>query len=225
MLAALLDFGACANAVFDNKDYCPQEFQRALQLVKEAAIQSSVVEYLQRLRDLESNRPLPGGDYQQFHRVGLYREAIVRLSLGMVAMAANCNPRLDEGIRATWCDADLAILFRIVMQCQVIDDVLDYSQDMSAGLPSFLTACQSLPQAFELTRLAALGYADGRELPRTGDAFPLRLALFLVSTCAMLVIALGRWRQLFRLGAVTFSRRRRGENLREPATVAGVATN
>ena len=194
-LAALLDFGACANAAFDNKDCCQHEYRRTLQLLEGAGIRSSVVEYLRRLRDLESRRPLPGGDHGQFHKVALYREAVVRLSLGMVAATANVSQCLDEGIRATWCDADLNILFRIVMQCQIIDDVLDYSEDMSAGLPSFLTASQSLPQAFELSRLAALGYADNRDLPRTGDVFPLRSALFLVSTCTKLVLLLGRFRQ------------------------------
>ncbi len=71
---------------------------------------------------------------------------------------------------------------------------------MSGGLPSFLTASKSLPQAFELTRLAALGYADARDLPRTGLFFSLRLALFLVSTCTKLVIVLGRWKQRTHLG-------------------------
>jgi hypothetical protein len=197
ILAALLDFGACANAAFDNKDWRRHECRQTLQLLEEAGIRFSLVEYLRRLRDLESKRPLPGGDYGQFQRVGLYREAVVRLSLGMVATMANGQQCLDEGIRATHGEDALNILFRIVMQCQIIDDVLDYSKDMSAGLPSFLTAFKSLPQAFELTRLAALGYADDLDLPRTGDVFPLRSALFLVSTCTKLVIVLGRWRQRF----------------------------
>ena len=200
VLAALLDFGACANAAFDNKDLCRHECRETLQLLEEAGIGSSVVEYLRRLRDLESRRPLPGGDYRKFEKVRLYREAVVRLSLGMVAATANRNHYLDEAICATYCDADLNILFRIVMQCQIIDDVLDYTKDMSAGLPSFLTASKSLPQAFELTRMAALDYADGHELPRGGDVFALRSALFLVSTCAKLVIVLGRWRQRTHLG-------------------------
>jgi len=200
MLAALLDLGACANAAFDNKDCCQHECRTTLQLLEGAGIRSSVVEYLRRLRDLESRRPLPGGDHGQFQRVSLYREAVVRLSLGMVATTANVNRCLDEGIRATYCDPDLNILFRIVMQCQIIDDVLDYSKDMSAGLASFLTASKSLPEAFELIRLAALGYADERDLPRTGDGFPLRSALFLVSTCTKLVLFLGRWRQRPHLG-------------------------
>jgi hypothetical protein len=199
-LAALLDFGACANAAFDNKECCRHECRETLQLLEVAGVRSSVVEYLRRLRELESRRPLPGGDYRQFHKVRLYREAVVRLSLAVVATTASGDQCLGAGIRATYCDADLNILFRIAMQCQIIDDVLDYSRDMSAGLPSFLTASKSRPQACELTRLAALGYADDRDLPRTGDVFPLRLALFLVSTCTRLVIVLGRWRQRAHVG-------------------------
>jgi hypothetical protein len=194
MLAALLDFGACANAAFDNKDCRPCNCRTTMQLLEEPMIRTSVLEYLRRLRALESSRPLPGGGYGQFQSVSLYREAVVRLSLGMVATTADRNRCLDDAIRATYCDADLNILFRIVMQCQIIDDVLDYSKDMSAGLPSFLTASTSLPRAFELTRLAALDYADDRDLPRTGDMFPLRSALFLVSTCTRLIIVLARLR-------------------------------
>ncbi|HVX13014.1 MAG TPA: hypothetical protein VHC22_17655 [Pirellulales bacterium] len=193
-LATLLDFAACANAAFDGKDYSRRECRETLRLLEEAGIRAFVVEYLQRLWDLESSRPLPGGDDWRFRKVGSYREAVARLSLGMVAAAANDSLCLEEGIRATYCDPHLEILFRIVMQCQIIDDVLDYAQDTSARLPSFLTAAESLPRAFELTRLAALGYGDQRDLPRTGDSFPLRQALYLVATCTKLVIALGRWR-------------------------------
>ena len=166
----------------------------ALQLLEDAGIRSTLDEYLRTLGDLERRRPLPGGDYRQFQKVVLYREAVMRLSLGMAAATANVSQCLDDGIRATACDADLKILFRIAMQCQIIDDVLDYSQDLSVGLPSFLTACHSLPRAFDLTRLAALAYADDPDLPRIADLFALRSALVLVSTCAKLVIAFGRWR-------------------------------
>lgn len=203
-LAALLDFGACANAAFDYKACCRCELRATRQLLDEAGIGPSVDEYLQRLKWLECERPEPGGNDRQFQKVRLYREAVVRLSLGIVSATAYGHQRLDEEICATDYDADLNLLFRIVMQCQIIDDVLDYSSDLSAGLPSFLTACNSLSQAIELTRLAARDYADdralipdpspargeGRGLRRTGDLFPLRLALFLVSIVTRLVIVL-----------------------------------
>lgn len=195
ILATLLDFGACANAAFDNKVFCWKEYRATRRMLDAAGIRSSVVEFLRRFRELERIRPPPGGDPWHFQKVRAYREAVVRLSLGMVATTAIGNQCLDEGIRATYCDDDLKVLFRIVMQCQIIDDVVDYSKDTSAGLPSFLTATESLAHAFELTRLARLQYADDRDLPQTDDLFPLRLALLVVSACAKLVVLLGRWRQ------------------------------
>src|SRR5258707_10758804 len=53
MLAALLDFGACANADLDNKEFCRHEWRKTLQLLEEAGIRTSVIEYLRRLKDLE----------------------------------------------------------------------------------------------------------------------------------------------------------------------------
>lgn len=206
LLAALLDFGAWANAALDHKDCCRQEGRRTLGLLKAAGIRSSVVLYLQRLRAIELQRPLPGGDHWQFRQVELYRETVVRLSLGVVATIADCAGCLDEGVAATDSDADLNLLFRLVMQCQIIDDVVDYAHDLSAGLPSFLTASDSLAHAFEWTRLAILGYADGRDRSRLDGVWLLRLALWLVSSCTRLVIVLGRWRQ----GAKELARQRMG---------------
>lgn len=194
-LAALLDFGACANAALDDKHPSQHEFRTTLQLLEEAGIGSSLDDYLRRLARMETTRPLPGGDVGQFHKVMAYREAVVRLYLGMLAVTASVNQGLDEAIHSTVADPDLSMLFRIAMQCQIIDDVFDYSMDNSAGLPSVLTACKSLPRAFELTRLAARGYADQGDLPQTGDLLPFRIALRLVSTCTSLAIVLGRWRQ------------------------------
>ena len=96
---------------------------------------------------------------------------------------------------ATYCDADLNILFRIVMQCQIIDDVLDYAKDMSAGLPSFLTASKSLPQAFGTNSAGGTWLCRRARIAAKWRCVRARLALFLVSTCAKLVIVLGRWRQ------------------------------
>jgi hypothetical protein len=199
LLAAFLDFGACANAALDGKEYCQRECRSTLQLLEEAGIRTSVVEYLRRLRELEGERPTPEGDERCFQQVTSYREAVVRLSLGMAAATADRNHCLEEGIRATYYEADLNILFRIVMQCQIIDDVLDYAMDRSAGLPTFLTACKPLSQAMELTRVAALDYADVRTLPRIGNVVALRSALFLVSACTKLTIVLSRRRRRTRV--------------------------
>jgi hypothetical protein len=206
-LAALLDFGACVNAALDHKAKRWHERRVTRQLLEDAGIGLSVADYLQRLGNLERGRPLPGGDRWQFHKVRLYREAVVRLSLGMVGTVARGNQCLDEALAATHEDGDLNLLFRIVMQCQIIDDVLDYAQDRSAKLPSFLTACQSLPQALELTRLAARAYADDHHVARRADVFPLRAALYLMSMCAKLVVSLRFWFFLRRSEGLTVLRR------------------
>jgi hypothetical protein len=213
-LAALLDLGACANAALDRKRSGPDSACRTLRMLEQAGIGLPVDEYRRRLGHLEAHRPLPGGDARRFHKVRAYRESVVRLSLEMLAATADGSPCPKDSIRTTNCDAGLDLLFRMAMQCQVIDDVLDYSEDLSGALPSFLTASRSLPEAFELTRNASLAYADLRGRPRTPDLLPLRIALFLLSTCTNLVMALGRWRHLGRVNG----QRRRGLSARfEPA--------
>lgn len=195
LLAVCLDFEAAANAALDRKDSCGHEFRVTRKLLEDAGMSASVTEFTSRLRDLETNRPSPGGDHRQFEKVKSYREAVVRLSLGMVATTAFGLQSIEDEIRATQSDDELHLLFRIAMQCQIIDDVLDYSKDAAAGLPSFLTASTSLPQSLELTHEAALCYADIQHLRHTAETLPLRLALSAVSHCARVVIALGRWRR------------------------------
>jgi len=194
VLAALLDFGACTNAIFDEKAYRRKELELTRQILDEAGLHSMVEEVLRRLSELEGRRPAPFGDDRQFHEARSYREAVARLWLGTVAATAAGSRCLEEGILATYADDVLELLFRIVMQCQIIDDVLDYSRDASAGLPSFLTASASLPEAIERTHQAACEYAHHRDLPRSDDVLPLRVALGAASICARLMIRLARWR-------------------------------
>jgi hypothetical protein len=190
VLAALLDLGADANAAIDHKTGRRGGRSVSLQLFEAAGIGPSVAEYLRRLGDLEGRRPPPGGDRRHFETVQLYREAVVRLSLGMLAAAAGGDQDLDAAVAATYGRGALSLLFRLAMQCQIIDDVLDYSPDRAAGLPTFLTACRSLPQALELTRQAARGYAGDRRAARVAGAFPLRAALSLVSAVAVSAVSL-----------------------------------
>jgi len=197
VLAALLDFGACTNAIFDDKEYSRKELELTRQVLDEAGLHSIVDAVLRQLSHLEGTRPSPFGPVRDDRRcqdVRSYREAVVRLWLGAVAATAAGSRCLEEGILATYRDELLELLFRIVMQCQIIDDVLDYSRDASARLPSFLTASASLPDAIERTRQASCEYAHHRHVPRSAEVLPLRTALAVVSICARLMIGLRRWR-------------------------------
>lgn len=192
-LAALLDFQACANAVWDHKDLCPAEYEALGQRLEAAGWGEWTTEYLRRLHDLETQRPSVGGDRRQFEEVRAYRESVVRLSLAMnVALALNASC-LDEAITATYRDRDVAALFRLAMQCQVIDDVLDYEQDLAAGRPSFLTAASSLPQAMAWTAEAARSYGATREQSAPGGVWlPLQTALAVITAVTTGVLRVAR---------------------------------
>jgi hypothetical protein len=187
-LAALLDFQACTNAVWDHKDLSEAEYQALGWRLEQAGLGLWMGEYLSRLRELEGGRPSSGGDRRRFDEVRSYREAVARLSLATVAAIALNAHCLEEEIEATHCDSDVATLFRIVMQCQIIDDVLDYAEDVSARLPSFLTATRSLPQALDLTAAAARSYGAPIDLSSGRGLFPLRMALSAVTAVTTLLV-------------------------------------
>ena len=208
-LAAFLDFQACTNAAWDRKDLCKAEYGVIRQRLEKAGLELWIEAYLSQLRELETRRPPIGGDHRGFDEVRSYRAAVARLSLVTVAAIALHAKGPEDAIRATECDSDVDTLFRIAMLCQIIDDVVDYTEDQSAGLPSFLTACASLPQAMELTAGAARHYAASREVSSGNGALPLRMALCAVTAVTRLVVRVARRRH--RTDAFV-----KGEDLRPP---------
>jgi hypothetical protein len=187
-LATFLDFQACTNAAWDRKPLCAAEYQALRRRLEKAGLGSWIAEYHCRLRELETRRPPVGGDRRRFDDVRAYREAVARLSLATLAAIALNAECLEEGIRATHGDSDVAALFRMAMQCQIIDDVVDYRKDLSAGLPSFLTASSSLPHAVALTACAARCYQARPERSSRRSVFPLRMALWVLTTLAILAV-------------------------------------
>ena len=188
-LAEFLDFGACLNAEWDQKPLrdCRQGASR--QRLDAGGLGPLIAEYQARLRELERGRPSIGGDHRQFDDVRAYRENVVRLSLATAAAIA-MNSSLEHEIAATDRDSDLEVLFRIIMQCQVVDDVLDYREDRSRGLPSFLTSVASLQQAVVMTAGTARAYGGQWERTWVPGALPFRLALRIVTILTRLVVHL-----------------------------------
>ena len=142
----------CTNAAWDHKDLCEAEYQAIRQRLEQAGLGSCIEEYLGRLRRTGEPAPVNRWRSSAFRRSSLVPRG------GRAAVAGHgCRDRArtpsvaTTDIRAAHCDSDVDTLFRILMQCQIIDDVLDYAEDVSAGLPSFLTQSASLPQAMELT--------------------------------------------------------------------------
>jgi hypothetical protein len=188
-LALFLDLEGCANAAWDQKPRCEEEFEAIRQRLEHAGLGSCLDTYLAQLRELEGHRPSIGGDRRRFEEVRAYREGVARLSLSTAAAIA-----LGPGYPRDHRDVDT--LFRTLMQCQIIDDVLDYDEDVAARLPSLLTATASLPLGFELTAASVSQYAAGGQ-----GVFPLRVALAVITAATKLVVRCGsRW--FGRFGAV-----------------------
>lgn len=190
-LAVLLDFGACANDFYDRKPFSYREYRSTRRLLKQSRKDQIVHAYRAHLRQLERERPACGGDDRMHARGQDYRESVVRLSLGMLTATALGAETVEAGIQATRQAADLDLLFRIVMLCQIIDDVLDYPQDAEAGLPGFLTSPSSVDRALKLTTVAATSYASRRELSVTPALFPFRLALLGIAALTQAAILYG----------------------------------
>ena len=151
-------------------------------------------EYLRRLRELETRRPPVAGGRRRFEEVRGTREAVARMSLATLVAIALDAESLEDAFQETHCDSEVEALFRIVMQCQIIDDVLDYAEDVPAGLPSFLTATASLPEAIELTAETARSYASKPHRATQKSAFPLHAAASVVTAAARLVVSLAELR-------------------------------
>jgi hypothetical protein len=110
----------------------------------------------------------------------------------VTAIALNAES-LEEGIEATYGDGDVVALFRIAMQCQIMDDVIDYRKDLSMGLPSFLTASASLAQGMVWTADAVRIYAGNRGTPAGSGVFPLEAALHVITRVTGLVVGARRF--------------------------------
>ena len=188
-LATFLDFQACTNAAWDHKDLCEAEYQAIRQRLEKAGLGLCIEEYLGQLRELESRRPSIGGDHRRFDEVRSYREAVVRLSLATVTAIALNGECLEEDIRATHCDSDVETLFRIVMQCQIIDDVLDYTEDRVRRLAEFSDGICVAAAGHGIdcqTRHGPMPRAPERS--SGNGVFPLRMALRVVTAVTKLVV-------------------------------------
>jgi len=187
-LAMFLDFGACTNAAWDRKPLDEAERVALRQRLDASGETARIDEYLTRLGDLESRRPPLGGNHRRFDEVRAYREGVVRVSLATATAIAMGTESVQAELRATERDSNFETLFRIVMQCQIVDDVLDYREDRASGLPSFLTSVRHLQQAIVMTADAVRAYGGHWERSATRGVLPLRLALRAVTFLTSLIL-------------------------------------
>jgi hypothetical protein len=191
-VALFLDFAGYMNAAWDRKPLCAAEYRAVRQSMEHAGLGSCMANYLGRWQAIERWRPAIGGDHRRFDEIRSYREAVAGLTLATAAAIALDDESLE--------DTDMATLFRILMQCQIIDDVLDYEADRSAGLPTFLTAAPTRPEAVALTADTSRHYAAQESSLHA--ALPLRLALWGASTLAQLAVRVADQPMIVRLAGI-----------------------
>lgn len=134
-----MELGAYLNDRFDGDPHNPADFRHCISSFSRSFHRDCICSYIKRLRHLERSRP---GRRPAASDVRIYRENVNRVSLATLWAIATQGP-IDVAEHEIQTDADLRILFRIVMIAQIIDDVLDIRKDCKRGLPSFATADDS----------------------------------------------------------------------------------
>ena len=187
-LALFLDLEGCANAAWDHKDVCLEEWRAIRLRLADAGLDACVHRYLARLQTLERARPSAGGEDPRFAEVRSYRESVAHLSITTAAEIALPQEASGAGAPSMRTDNDVDTLYRILMQCQIIDDIFDYADDLSAGLPSFLTASASLSGGLASTAAAARCYGGVPGQSSHASVLPLRFTLWLFTALTTFLI-------------------------------------
>lgn len=175
-----MELGALLNDRFDGDDYDPVGLRARMNGFARSTHRDVVRSYAKRLCRLERSRPDPGGGELAVRH---YREGVNRVSLAML-WALGRSSSLGNAEWEIERESDLRLLFQIVMQAQVIDDVLDSREDRRRGLPSFVTGGASLQETISI-------YADAEPV-RLDRNFCLRVALRTITAGARLVVIAAR---------------------------------
>jgi hypothetical protein len=120
-------------------------------------------------------------------QVRTYRESVARLSISTAAQIAHAQDDCGDIGNQAHTATNVDTLYRILMQCQIIDDIFDYADDLSAGLPSFLTASTSPSESLASAAAAARSYGEGHERS-SNSVLPLRITLWIFTTLTTFLI-------------------------------------
>jgi hypothetical protein len=190
-LATALDYAALRNAQLDGKRFDGARDVELWKCLESAGLREIAARYQRELMDLEGRRPAMLGDADNFRRVAHYRSEVVELSIRWLVQIIHHSEgesRLSRSLGES--DDCVAVLCRMALVCQVIDDTWDYSRDRAAGLPSFLTATASFSDSLALTHEYLGELASPSSPSRTAASFPFRIAFKLMHGIAALTISL-----------------------------------
>lgn len=177
-----MDLGALLNDRFDGDAYDAEKVRESVAWFKNSTHREIVWNYTKRLWRLEHTRP---GIAESAVAVRRYREGVNHVSLAVLWALASQRNLADAELDLER-ESDLKLLFQMVMQFQLIDDVLDAHQDRCRSLPSFATGA-------DVTTISLVGlvtdYADTQPI-RFDRNFCLQVALRIIAAGARVVIAI-----------------------------------
>lgn len=184
-LASFLDAAGHLNAICDSKVADLTGFESARRTLEAAGLGPCLSAYRRRLDAVERSRPRAGID--EFDEICTYRESVAWLALATTASIALYGDCTTAPIDSMHDDPDVTVLFRMLMLCQIIDDVMDFDEDVSADLPSLLTTRSGLQEALPDVSAAIRGYARG-PVHRRRPLWLFQLALPVFAAGARLVV-------------------------------------
>lgn len=127
-----MELGAMLNDRFDSEPYHPANLRASIAWFAISPHRQLAWSYAKRLRHLERTRPTP---HASLLVIQSYRENVNHLSLAFLwAIARKLS--LADAATAITTAPDLQLLFAIVMQTQIIDDIIDLAHDIHQHLPS-----------------------------------------------------------------------------------------
>jgi hypothetical protein len=179
-----MELGALLNDRFDGDAHDSGKLRESVAWFAQSPHRHVVRNYAKRLRHLERARPVAG---ESAAAVRVYRENVNRVSLAVLWALASRRSLADATLEIER-EADLRLLFQMVMLCQLIDDVLDIHEDRRRGLPAFGTGAGGT--ASSLCELISV--YENSNLVSFDRNFCLRLTLKLIAAGTRAVIGIRR---------------------------------
>jgi hypothetical protein len=194
LLASILDFAAAVNSDLDCKAFDSDAYRANRSQIDSAGFGAVVDDFLHRLRELESRGQQIVKGSHACDNARVYRESVVRLNLALLAVIVFDLQCLNDGMNCTY-DQNFEILFKSIMQMQIIDDIIDYRDDVCAGLPGFLTVSE-LQTALPKTAQAWQTYRSYDQGTVSEVYCPFRFSLACTSLITKAAIQFAYWKYL-----------------------------
>lgn len=130
-IAHACDFGSLRDAYYDEQKLDLKEYRWLRSALRRTAPEAATIYYVQELRKAERGRPILAGN-----RRGL-TEAIIKYRVAVIELSLRWLDKISglplEGVK-------FHALVNLICLIQLVDDLLDWKDDLSTRCPSYVTA-------------------------------------------------------------------------------------